>query len=190
MKMCRTAPEEIVFCFRGHCGTGVSEMLWIVALCFTCCMEWVAVVAVFFLGLAVKQSWRDHVCATSYITGTFSYVIMVVFVALALLCDILTGSFSWGLPLFRTLHGLGHLEFTFKQVYNTNTSSSSEVQLLFFKGSHLFLLKYLGVWLVLCVAAVGYVVSLFFLSAAPAPQLGCLLLSCSCWVIMNHPAPV
>ena len=79
------------------------------------------------------------------------------------------------------LHGLGHLEFTFKQVYNTNTSSSSEVQLLFFKGSHLFLLKYLGIWLVvcaavLCVAAVGYVVSLFFLSAAPAPQLGCLLI--------------
>lgn len=54
--------------------------------------------------------------------------------------------------MFRTQHGLGHLQFRFKQVCNTKTSSSSEVKLPFFKGNNLFLLKYLGILLVVCTA--------------------------------------
>lgn len=58
-------------------------------------MEWVAIVAVIFLCLAVKSRVEEIMSVPrSYITGTFSYVIMVMFVALALLCEIFTGNFS------------------------------------------------------------------------------------------------
>lgn len=100
------------------------------------------------------------------------HVVEVMFVTLAL-CEYLQEVLVRSSIVQRTTW-LGHLCFTFKLVYNINTSPLVRSNCLS-KGNTLFLLKYFGV-LTNCVQSFVYgygrVFIFFFLfSAAPVPQL-------------------